>query len=137
MEPGRQIIEDVVASLKLARTLRHRPLIDSLLESTCEALESTLVMEARLKANAQPLPNSPVSETEEPVKSTGSKYKYVTFIADITPYLKKLYPGRNQKINFIEAAKLWKSHKHLDDYETILATAAAAATDATKDITPE
>ena len=133
MEPGRQIIEDVIASLKLARTLRHRPLIDSLLDSTCEALESTLVAEAR----PPPLPKSPVSEAEEPVKSTGSKYKYVTFIADIIPYLKKLYPGRNQKLNFIEAAKLWKSHKHLEDYETILAHAAAAATDATKDITPE
>ena len=132
MDSNRQIIEDVIASLKLARTLRHRPLIDSLLDSTCEALESTLA-----EACHPPLPKSPVSEPEEPVKSTGNKYKYVTFIADITPYLKKLYPGRNQKLNFIEAAKLWKSHKHLEDYETILAHAAASATDATKDITPE
>jgi hypothetical protein len=128
MEPNRQIVEDVVASLKLARTLRHRPLIDSLLDSTCEALELALV---------HPLPKSPNSEPEEPVKSTGSKYKYVTFIADITPYLKKLYPGRNQKLNLTEAAKLWKAHKHLDDYETILAVAASAATEAAKDITPE
>jgi hypothetical protein len=133
MEPNRQIIEDVVASLKLARTLRHRPLIDSLLESSCEALQSTLVIEAR----HQPLPSSPSSELEEPAKSTGTKYKYVTFIADITPYLKKLYPGRNQKLNLTEAAKLWKAYKHLNDYETILAVAAAAATDAAKDITPE
>jgi hypothetical protein len=133
MEPNRQTIEDVIASLKLARTLRHRPLIDSLLDSTCEALESTLVTAERY----QPLPKSPSSEPEEPVKSTGTRYRYVNFIADITPYLKKLYPGRNQKINFSEAAKLWKEHKHLDDYETILATAAAAATDAAKDITPE
>lgn len=131
MESKRQIIEDVVASLKLARTLRHRPLIDSLLDSTCEALESTLVREA------PPLPKSPSSEPEEPAKSTGTKYRYVNFIADITPYLKTLHPGRNQKLNFSEGAKLWKAHKHLDDYETILAVAASAATDAAKDITPE
>jgi hypothetical protein len=133
MDPKRQIIEDVIASLKLARTLRHQPLIDSLLSSSSEALESTLVTEAR----NQPLPRSPVSEPEEPVKSTGTKYRYVNFIADITPYLKTLHPGRNQKINFSEAAKLWKTHKHLDDYETILAVAASAAIDAAKDISPE
>jgi hypothetical protein len=119
MDGQQQIIEDVIAALKLARELRHRPLIDSLLESTRQALESTLAKEA----------------PAEPVKVTGTKYRYVNFIADITPYLKSLYPGRPQKVNFSEAAKLWKAHKHLDDYDKILAAAAAEA--ASTDICPE
>ena len=118
MDGQRQIIEDIIAALKLARELRHRPLIDSLLDSTRQALESTLV--------AQP----------EPEKPTGSKYRYVNFIADITPYLKNLYPDRPQKVNFSEAAKLWKAHKHIGDYDKILAAAAADAT-SSADICPE
>jgi hypothetical protein len=122
MDGQRQIIEDVIAALKLARELRHRPLIDSLLDSTRQALESTLVSEP------EPQP--------EPEKPTGSKYRYVNFIADITPYLKNLYPGRPQKVNFSEAAKLWKAHKHIGDYDKILAAAAADAT-SSADICPE
>ena len=129
-----QIIEDVIESLKLTIRLRHRPMIDSIIEGAREALESTLIL--------PPLPNSPISEPEEPVKSTGIKYRYVNFIADITPCLKSLYPGRSQKLNFSEGAKLWNKYKHLDDYESILVSAAAAATETAaieseKDVTPK
>ena len=118
MEQNTTVIEDVQASLMLARSLHHRPLINSILESCSQALDTLLCQE-----------NSPVelpsseSEQEETTSSKRGGTKYNNFVSDINQNLRSLYPERSQQQRIADAAKLWQTHKHLGDPDAILSAA--------------
>jgi aspartate carbamoyltransferase catalytic subunit len=117
MESRREIIEDIQSALLLARRLRYRPIVNQLLDSTCQALNVIL---------QDTQPPAEVKEEQDETASSSSKRtgtKYTAFIADIIPNLRSIYPERSQQERMADAAKLWKRHKHLADHEAILKAA--------------
>jgi len=118
MEQHTTVIEDVQASLTLARSLRHRPLINSLLESCSQALDTLLCQE-----NSPVESPSPESEQEEIASSNRTGTKYTNFVSDINQNLRSLYPQRSPQERIADAAKLWQTHKHLGDPDAILSAA--------------
>jgi hypothetical protein len=119
---ARQIITDVIAALELTTRLEHAPLRDDLLVSSRNALEKLLGL-----IDPQPLPLPPSPPQSEPSVSSTRRSKYTDFIGEIVPVLRRLNPSRNHKINFTDAAKLWKANRHLNDPDEILRAARAQA----------
>jgi len=69
-------------------------------------------------------------EAAPPQSVTSSKRaatKYTDFIAEMLPVLYRLHPGRNHKLNLVDAARLWKLHRHLEKPEHIVGAAKAQA----------
>ena len=118
MDSRREIFEDIQSTLLLARRLRYRPIINQLLDSSCQALNVILQGIEAPVAQAVEEQDETASSSS---KRTGSKY--TAFIADIIPSLRSFYPERSQQERMSDAAKLWKRHKHLADHEAILKAA--------------
>jgi len=117
---ARQIITDVIAALELSTRLEHAPLREDLLVSSRNALEKLLGL-----IDPMPLPPSPPQS--EPSVSSTKRSKYTDFIGEIVPILRRLNPSRNHKVNFTDAARLWKANRHLNDPDEILRAARTQA----------
>ena len=125
MHSAHRIVTDVIAALELARSLKHTPLLHGVLDNSREALEQAIIhMES-----STPLPPSPPPEVV--------KGNYPNFISSILPSLKKLNPNRSHRLNFTDAARLWKANRHLGDADAILLAAQAQANQEATDVCPQ
>jgi hypothetical protein len=111
------VVSEVAICLRMVQKLKHRPLVDKLLQCCAETLENDLE-----EPELPPLPASPVPELEP---ETGTKY--TRFISGIMRHLHGLCPKRPQKHNLTEAARLWQLHKDLNDLDLIISAAHAQA----------
>ena len=125
MLSAHRIVTDVIAALELARNLKHTPLLHGVLDSSREALEQAIIH----LDSSTPLPPSPPPEVV--------KGNYPNFISSILPSLKALNPHRSHRLNFTDAARLWKANRHLGDADTILLAAQSQANQEAADVCPE
>jgi len=127
-------LTDVLKTIQLAQEVAHRPLQVKILQGCIETLQAYI---ATPQPSENPFPSEvklPASEDHSPILpdiETSSTHKnsnrYVQFVSTISPYLRRLNPGRPQKHIITEAAKLWKLYKNHSDHDEIIAKAQAHA----------
>ena len=114
-------MQDVIATLELARRLRHTPLLHDLLESSQGALEEAMAG-LDTSTDMPPLPPSPPCSISPP-SSTTKGSKYTDYVSEIYPFLRRLNSSLNNKQNMALAGKLWTTHRCLGNHDAIVAAA--------------
>ena len=123
MDPARLIMQDVIATLELARRLKYTPLLHDLLESSQGALEEAMAG-LDTSTGMPPLPPSPPCSVSPPSSTTNTKgSKYTDYVSEIYPFLRRLNSSLNNKQNMALAGKLWTTHRCLGNHDAIVAAA--------------
>ena len=120
--PRMDVVSEVAQCLRMAQKLKHRPLVDKLLQCCADTLENDLEDE-----ELPPLPKSPVGELIEESLEPEKGTKYTRFMSRMMRYLYGLCPKLPQKNHLTEAARLWQLHKDLNDLDLIISAAHAQA----------